>query len=94
MKEEIVLSCILCNKTEDETNLIDIELNSLKFEDEIIEYSELLLEVLNLKANFSFSILILKFMRKNLFCRLTLVTSALNVKIKQFKAKPSENLLN
>ena len=58
MKEEIVLSCILCNKTED---LIDIELNSLKFEDEIIEYSELLLEVLNLRANFSFSILILNF---------------------------------
>lgn len=45
-------SCILCCRS-DGSELTDIELNSLKFGDEIVDYSDLLLDLLNIKVRFS-----------------------------------------
>lgn len=42
--------CSLCNKNEDEVELIDIASNSLKCGDEIIEFADLLIENFHLKV--------------------------------------------
>lgn len=52
MKETPGNCCAFCCKSEDEVELVDMELNSLKLEhEEVIEFSDLLTEILNLKVN-------------------------------------------
>lgn len=43
--------CTLCSKPEDEVELIEIESNSLKYGEEIIEFSELLSDVFHVKVS-------------------------------------------
>ena len=43
--------CTLCHKSDDEIELIEIESNSLKYGEEIIEFGDLLFDVLQCKVS-------------------------------------------
>lgn len=57
MDETIDLSCVLCTKTEKDIDLIEMESNSLKSGEEIIEFSDLFDEVFGTKVNKSLFLL-------------------------------------
>lgn len=44
------LFCSFCSKCEDETELVDMESNSLKYGSDILEFSDLILDVFNFKV--------------------------------------------
>lgn len=53
--EEMELSgfsfCVFCTKSDNETELIDIESNSLKYGDELVDFPELISETLCFKVS-------------------------------------------
>jgi hypothetical protein len=51
-------NCLLCSKTE--TDLIEIETNSVEINGEIVEFGELFEEVLDLKVNLSLTSIVLQ----------------------------------
>lgn len=68
-------SCIFCAKTEDESELIDIESNSLLAGDLLLEFSDLIFDVLNLKVS-KILFLYMSLIFKLIYCRWKMAISA------------------
>lgn len=51
-EQHFLLCCTFCKKSEDDTELIDIESNSMKFDEVLHEFGDLIYEVLNFKVSF------------------------------------------